>query len=110
MDDLIRNLEKEKVLSLEEKVDYEKGQVVSLTITQRPGVGITLFAFDKDEEISSHAAPGDAFVTVLDGAGEFTIDGKPHIVKKGESIIMPVGIPHAVKAIERFKMLLVLVK
>lgn len=110
MEDLIRNLEKEEVFCLKDKIDYENGQVVSLTIAQRPGVGATILAFDKDEEISSHSAPGDALVTVLDGEGEFTIDGKPHILKAGESIVMPIGIPHAVKAITRFKMLLVLVK
>lgn len=110
MDELIRNLEKETTLELKNKLDYENGQVVSLTIAQRPGVGITILAFDEGEEISSHSAPGDALVTVLDGEGEFTIDGTPHRLKTGESIVMPVGIPHAVKAITRFKMLLVLVK
>lgn len=110
MEELIRNLKKEEVVVLKDLLEYEKGEVGSITLAQRPGVGITLMAFSAGEEISTHAAPGDAFVTVLEGEGEFTIGGKPHVVKGGESIVMPKDIPHAVKAITDFKMLLVLVK
>ena len=108
--ELIKNLEKETVLVLKDRLDYEEGQVVSVSLAQRPGVGISLMAFDEGEAIGTHAAPGDAFVTVLDGTGEYTIGGTPHTVKAGESIVMPVNIPHSVKALTKMKMLLVLVK
>lgn len=110
MEELMRNIEKEKIVDLKELVSYEKGEVQSLTLAQRPGVGITLMAFSSGEEISTHAAAGDAFVTVLEGEGEFTVDGKPNLLKEGESIVMPKDIPHAVKAVSDFKMLLVVVK
>lgn len=110
MEKLIQNLEHAQPFPLKEQVTYEAGKVVSLTLAQRPGVGITLFAFDAGEGVSTHAAPGDAMVHVLDGEAQITIDGVPHTVKEGEAIIMPAGIPHAVKAITPFKMLLTVVK
>ena len=71
---------------------------------------MTLFAFDAGEGVSTHAAPGDALVFVLEGEAEITIDGTPHTVTGGNAIVMPAGIPHAVKAIKPFKMLLTVVK
>ena len=71
---------------------------------------MTLFSFDKDEEISTHAAGGDAMVVCLDGVGKITIDGVAHLLHVGETIVMPAGHPHAVYAAEQFKMLLVVVK
>ena len=106
----MENLEQEKVLTLQDQVSYEEGKVVSLTLAQRPGVAATLFAFDAGEGISSHAAPGDAIATILDGTAEITLNGTPHTLHAGECIVMPAGVPHAVKAVTRFKMYLVVVK
>lgn len=104
---MYKNIEKQKVLKLKEQVDYQKGQVVSKTLVQNELVSITIFSFDKGEEISTHAAGGDALVTVLEGTGKFTIGGEVFILNEGESIIMPKNIPHAVFGEEKFKMLLV---
>lgn len=109
MDTKMKNIEKEKILLLKDEVVYQDRQVVSKTLVQNDHVSMTLFAFEKDEEISTHASGGDAMVTVLDGVGRFTIDGKEHIVSTGESIVMPSGIAHAVYGKERMKMLLVVV-
>ena len=105
----MKNIEKAQVLTLKDQVEYQQGQVVSKTLAQNNAVSITLFSFDKDEEISTHAAGGDAFVTCLDGVGRITIDGQPHVLHEGESIVMPAGHPHAVYGQEQFKMLLVVV-
>ena len=106
---IIKNIDKSKVLTLKEEVSYQKGQVVSKTLAQNGNVSITLFAFDKDEEISTHVSGGDAFVTCLDGVGKITIDGVEYLLHEGESIIMPAKHPHAVYGYEQFKMLLVVV-
>ena len=104
---MYKNIEKEKILKIKDQVEYQEGQVVSKTLVQNELVSVTIFSFDKDEEISTHAAGGDALVTVLEGKGKFTIGGKEHILKEGKSIIMPKNIPHAVYGEEKFKMLLV---
>lgn len=101
-----KNIEKEVIMELKDQVEYQEGQVVSKTLVQNDAVSVTLFAFESQEEISTHASGGDAMVTVLEGKGRFTIDGKEHILSSGETIIMPAGKPHAVFALERFKMLL----
>ena len=85
------------------------GQVVSRTLAQNEHVSVTLFSFDKGEEISTHESGGDAMVTCLDGVGRITIDGVEHILHEGESIVMPARHPHAVYGQEQFKMLLVVV-
>ena len=105
----MKNIAKAEVLTLKDQVECQQGQVVSKTLAQNDAVSITLFSFDKDEEISTHAAGGDAFVTCLDGVGRITIDGQPYLLHEGESIVMPAGHPHAVYGQERFKMLLVVV-
>lgn len=110
MEKLIKNLEHAKPLPLKEQVAYEPGRVVSLTLAQQPGVGMTLFAFDAGEGVSTHAAPGDAMVYVLEGEAQITIDGAPHSVTGGSAIILPAGIPHAVAGVTPFKMLLTVVK
>ena len=102
----MKNLSKAEVLTLKDQVNYQEGQVVSKTLAQNPFISVTLFAFDKGEEISTHESGGDAFVTCLDGLGKLTIDGEPHIVHKGESIVMPAKQPHAVFTDEKFKMML----
>ncbi len=97
-------------LLLEGLVSYQDGSVVSRTVVNKPAGTITLFAFDKGESLSEHTAPFDAMVQVLDGGAEITIAGKLYIVKKGGMIMMPAGQPHALKAIEKFKMMLVMIK
>ncbi|WP_298643833.1 cupin domain-containing protein [uncultured Cardiobacterium sp.] len=106
MSDILKNIAKAEVLTLAALVDYSAGQVVSKTLVQNKGVGLTLFAFAKGEGISTHESKGDALVTVLDGEGEFTIDGVPYLLHSGESIVMPANHPHAVYGKENFKMLL----
>lgn len=105
----IKNMTKAEVVVLKEQVAYQEGQVVSKTLAQNEHVSVTLFAFDKDEEISTHESGGDAFVTCLDGVGKITIDGKEYVLKEGESIVMPAKHPHAVYGQEQFKMLLVVI-
>ena len=106
---MYKNIEKQAVLQLKDLVEYQTGQVVSKTLVQNDKVSMTIFSFDKGEEISSHKAGGDAFVTCLDGEGEITIDGEKYILHTGESIVMPKDHPHAVFGKEKFKMLLVVV-
>lgn len=107
--DLIKNIEKSKVLELKEEVIAQPGQVVSKTLAQNYAVSITLFAFADGEEISTHESGGDAFVTCLEGTGIITIDGVEHEVNKGDAIVMPAKHPHAVHGKSNFKMLLVVV-
>ena len=105
----MKNIPKSQVLRLKDEVAYQEGQVVSKTLVQNEWVSMTLFAFEKDEEISTHASGGDAFVTCLDGTGRITIDGVQYLLHEGESIVMPAGHPHAVYGQEQFKMLLVVI-
>ena len=105
----MKNIETAKVLALKEEVAYQPGQVVSKTLAQNEHVSVTLFAFDKDEEISTHESGGDALITCLDGIGKITIDGVEYELKEGESILMPAKHPHAVHGKEQFKMLLTVV-
>lgn len=109
MNEKMKNIAKAEVLMLKEQVAYQDGQVVSKTLAQNEHLSVTLFSFDKNEEISTHASSGDAFVTCLDGVEKITIDGVRYILHEGESIVMPAGHPHAVFGEERFKMLLVVV-
>ena len=109
MDVKMKNISKSEVLVLKDQVTYQQGQVVSKTLAQNDAVSITLFSFDKGEEISTHQSGGDAFVTCLDGGGKITIDGVDYLLHEGESIVMPAGHPHAVYGQEQFKMLLVVV-
>ena len=107
--DGMKNISKAEVLTLRDQVAYQSGQVVSGTLAQNEHVSVTLFSFDKGEEISTHESGGDAMVTCLDGVGRITIDGVEHILHEGESIVMPARHPHAVYGQEQFKMLLVVV-
>jgi quercetin dioxygenase-like cupin family protein len=106
---MIKNFEYAKVLEFSQEVSYQGGQVVSKTLAQDKTHSLTLFAFEKGEEISSHESGGDALVLALDGMGEVTIDGVKHILKAGDSILMPAKHPHAIFAPERFKMFLVVI-
>ena len=105
----MKNINKAEVMVLKEQVAYQDGQVVSKTLAQNEHVSVTLFSFDKGEEISTHESGGDAFVTCLDGVGKVTIDGVGYILNEGESIVMPAKHPHAVFGQEKFKMLLVVI-
>ena len=98
------------VKNMESLVEYQQGAVVSTTVIKKEAGTVTLFAFEKGEELSEHTAPFDAFVYVLDGKAQIFIDKKLNELNKGEMIIMPADKPHSLKAVERFKMLLVLVK
>lgn len=105
----MKNIDMAKVITLKEQVEYQNGQVVSKTLVQNSELSITLFSFDKGEEISTHESEGDAFVICLDGVGEITIDDRKHELREGEAIVMPAKHPHAVLGKEQFKMLLVVV-
>ena len=107
--DGMKNISRAEVLTLRDQVAYQSGQVVSRTLAQNEHVSVTLFSFDKGEEISTHESGGDAMVTCLDGVGRITIDGVEHILHEGGSIVMPARHPHAVYGQEQFKMLLVVV-
>ena len=109
MNKWIKNVAQEAVFRMDQQVEYLPGQIVSKTLAQNNTVNLTIFAFDKGEEISSHQSDGDALVTILDGTGEITIDGKKYILRGSESILMPARKSHAVYAVERFKMLLTVV-
>jgi quercetin dioxygenase-like cupin family protein len=103
-------IETSRVFITSESIDYAAGAVVSKTIIKKPSGNVTLFGFDQGEGLSEHTAPFDALVQVLDGVVEVTIGGKSYILKTGESIIMPATIPHALKALEKFKMMLTMIK
>lgn len=101
---MYKNIEKQTSLRLKDLVGYQEGQVVSQTLVQNSHVSMTIFSFDKGEEISTHASGGDAMVTVLEGTGRFTVGGEVFILREGETLVMPKDIPHAVYGEERFKM------
>ncbi len=105
---MYKNIEKQTKLRLKDLVEYQDGQVVSRTLVQNDKVSMTVFSFDKGEEISTHAAGGDAMVTVVEGTGQFTVDGREFVLTEGETLIMPKDIPHGVYGKERFKMVLVI--
>ncbi len=103
-------IEHGKSFTPEESIDYSPGAVVSKTILKKPAGNITLFSFDEGEGLSEHSSPHEALILILDGRAEVTIGGTPQDVNKGESIILPGNIPHSLKAKERFKMMLVMIK
>lgn len=91
-------------------VSYSEGSVVSRTLINRDTGSVTVFSFDKGESLSEHTAPFDALVHILDGEAEITVGGVAHRVKAGQMILMPNGIPHGLRAVERFKMTLFLAR
>lgn len=105
----IKNIRPKTVLPLAGQVTVQPGQVVSKTLAQNNAVSVTLFAFDKGEEIGSHDSEGDAMVQVLEGTGRFTVGEQPYHVHAGEALVMPAKIEHAVYAEEAFKMILTVV-
>jgi quercetin dioxygenase-like cupin family protein len=102
--------EKGKVFSFNDSVEYTSGGILSKTVIKKETGDVSLFSFAKGEALSEHTAPFDAMIQVIDGKGEVTIGGKPFLLKAGESIIMPANISHAVKAVEKFKMVLTMIR
>lgn len=99
-----------QVMNFNDKVDYSAEGIVSKRVIQKEKGNVTLFAFDKGQKLSEHSAPFDAMVQVLEGQAEILINRVPYLLNAGESIIMPANIPHAVNAVEKFKMLLTMIK
>jgi quercetin dioxygenase-like cupin family protein len=110
MADEARNEYEARTLDLKNLVQYGDGAVVSRTLIKRPTGTLTLFAFDQGQELSEHTAPFEAVVQILDGEALLTIGGNPIPAKAGETVIMPANIPHAVKAQQKFKMLLTMIR
>ena len=106
MKKMIKNIEYSVALPLAGQVEYMPGQIVSKTLAQNSHHSLTLFAFEKGEEISAHESEGDALVMALDGNGRITISGREYFLNAGEAIVMPAGFSHSVYAEERFKMML----
>jgi quercetin dioxygenase-like cupin family protein len=102
--------EKAKIFSFSESVDYSDGGIVSKTVLKKQTGNISLFSFAKGEALSEHTAPFDAMITVVDGRGEVIIGGKSFLLDAWQSIIMPANITHAVNAVEKFKMVLTMIK
>lgn len=101
---------KGRAIPLATGVDYGDGAVVSKTLLDKKTGTLTLFAFDKGQGLSEHTAPFDATVQILDGTAELTVGGTANLVKTGELFIMPANVPHSVRAVERFKMLLIMIR
>lgn len=99
-----------QVFDLAGMLSYQDGAVVSRTIIDKKQGTVTMFAFDKDQGLSEHTAPSDAMVYILDGQAEITISGKPYTLSAGEMILMPASQPHALRALTRFKMLLIMIR
>ena len=106
----IKNIDFSKALDLAGLVDYQPGRVVSLTLVQNDALSMTLFAFAKGEGVSTHSAPGDAMVYIIDGQAEITIGGEKLAAAAGQTVVMPADVPHGLEATDSFKMLLILVK
>lgn len=102
--------EKGKAFSYKDEIEYSGGGIVSKTVLKKETGNISLFSFDKGESLSEHTAPFDAIIEVVDGKGEIIIGGRSNIVEAGQVIIMPANIPHAVKAHEKFKMVLTMIR
>ena len=100
----------DRVSRLVDLVEYQDDTLVSRTLIDKKSGTVTLFAFGEDQGLSEHTAPFDAMVLVIDGEAEITIAKNKHRLRQGETIIMPANIPHALKAIKKFKMLLIMVK
>jgi quercetin dioxygenase-like cupin family protein len=102
--------EKAKVFSFNDSIEYASGGILSKTVLKKETGNISLFSFVKGEALSEHTAPFDAMIQIVDGKAEVIIGGKSFILESGQTIIMPANIPHAVKAVEKFKMVLTMIK
>ena len=105
-----KEFEKSKVFNYKESVEYSEGAIVSKTVLKKETGNISLFSFAKGEALSEHTAPFDALIQVVDGKGEIIIGGKSFILETGQTIIMPANITHAVIAMDKFKMVLTMIK
>ena len=101
---------KSKPVNIENLIEYQEDSVVSREIIRKETGTVTIFAFDKGEGLSEHTAPFDAMVQIVDGTAEIIISGNKNVVKTGEMIIMPGNVPHALNAVERFKMVLTMIR
>ncbi|WP_436415422.1 cupin domain-containing protein [Petrimonas sp.] len=99
-----------KIFSMEDSIEYSSGGVISKQVIKKQSGNVTLFSFDKDQGLTEHTSPFDAMVHILDGEAEIRIDGNPYLLKKGDCIIMPANHPHALHALEPFKMVLTMIK
>lgn len=99
-----------KAVKMSDLVGYQPGSVVSREVINKSTGTVTIFAFDEGEGLSTHSAPFDAMVAVVDGECDITIDDQPNHLKAGDMIIMPAGHPHSVKALKKFKMLLIMIR
>lgn len=99
-----------QVLNFAGMINYQEGSVVSRQVTKSEAGNVTLFAFDRDQGLSEHTAPFDALVHIIDGEALVTISGRPYELKAGDAIIMPANEPHALKAVQQFKMLLTMIR
>lgn len=106
---IMKNIEMAKVQTLADLVSYQNGQVVSKTLVQNQSVSLTLFSFDKGEEISTHSSHGDAMVYMIDGQAEITVGGEKFTAKAGETVVMASEVPHAVFAPEKMKFMLTVI-
>lgn len=98
------------VITLKESIQYAEGAVVSKTLTKNKSGNTTLFAFDKGQGLSEHTAPFDATAVIVEGQSKITIDGEVFELKEGQMIVMPANVPHALEAVEPFKMMLIMIK
>ncbi len=105
-----QNFDHSNIFRFDASVEYATNSVVSKTLVKKDIGTITLFSFDKGQALSEHSAPYDALIQVMEGSAEIFINKQKHVLKTGESIIMPANIPHAVNAAERFKMLLTMIR
>lgn len=108
--ELIKNIDLSTKMIAKELIDYRPGQVVNLTLVNKPGLNLSVIAIDEGEGLKTHTAPGDAMILALDGEAKITIADEEFMLREGETIVMPKDIPHAVYGMTRFKMLLILVK
>lgn len=99
-----------RAVTLKTLVNFQEASIVSRTLVDREAGTVTLFAFDKGQGMSEHTAPFDALVEIVDGKAEVTIAGRKHNLQEGEIIVMPANQPHSLKAVERFKMLLTMIR
>ncbi|MFX1356993.1 MAG: cupin domain-containing protein [Promethearchaeota archaeon] len=110
MDEINPNTKLSQILNLNSLLDYQEGSIVSRTLIDKNVGTVTLFSFDENQGLSEHTAPFDALVYIFDGKADIIISKKSYILIKGQMIIMPANEPHALKALERFKMMLIMIK
>ena len=104
------NIDHSTVITLKDSIQYADGAVVSKTLTKNKSGNTTLFAFDKGQGLSEHTAPFDAMAVIVEGQSKITIDGEVFELKEGQMIVMPANVPHALEAVESFKMMLIMIK